>query len=371
MKGVLLRVVTRYLFFWARRVLRRRNPCIVGVTGSVGKTTTKEMIAAVLMHEEVRPIVGPVWKTSGNLNNNIGLPLTILGYHDWPASRLAWIATLCTLPFRSLAFATSGAYPKILVLEYAAGWRGDVDRLAALAPPTVAVVTAVGPAHLERFKTVERLAQVKSALVRAVPRSGLVVLGQDDGYASNMARDARAPVVKVRGRGRELSQNLAHAVARYFGLSDEVVTTTLSACEAVAGRLNVLELGYVSVIDDAFNANPLSMKLGLDTLAEAARQKQRKVAILGMMAELGVESPRYHEEIAAYARQRADCVIGVGGLAKQYRPDHWFARSEDCAKGLRDLIHRGDCLLVKGSHSVHLFRVVRELKRIAAEALAP
>jgi UDP-N-acetylmuramoyl-tripeptide--D-alanyl-D-alanine ligase len=364
-------MLTGYLFFWARRVLRRRNPRIVGVTGSVGKTTTKEMIAAVLMHEEARPIVGLVWKSPGNLNNNIGLPLTILGYHDWPASRLAWIATLCTLPFRSQSLAASDAYPRILVLEYAAGWRGDVDRLAALAPPTVAVVTAVGPAHLERFKTVECLAHVKGALVRAVPRSGLVVLGQDNSYASDMARHARAPVVKVRGTGRELSQNLAHAVARYFRLPDEVVTAALSACDALAGRLRVLELGYVLVIDDAFNANPLSMKLGLDTLAEAAEQKQRKVAILGMMAELGIESRKYHEEIAAYARQRADCVIGVGSLAKAYRPDHWFAGSEDCARGLRALIRRGDCLLVKGSHSVHLSRVVVELKRIAAEAPVP
>jgi UDP-N-acetylmuramoyl-tripeptide--D-alanyl-D-alanine ligase len=368
----LQRLLAPYFFFWARLVLRKHHPCIVGVTGSVGKTTTKEMIAAALMHRDARPIVGLVWKSAGNMNDLVALPVAVLGLRMHPTSRLRSILVLCAVPFRALALTTFAAYPKILVLEYSITWRGErgMAQMAKLAPPTVAVVTAVGPAHLEFFESVDQIAQAKSALVRAVPPSGLVVLGQDNSYASHMDRESRTQVVKVRGRGRELAQNAARAVGRYFGLSEEVVNQALSECGAIEGRLNLLELGPVTVIDDAFSANPMSMRLGLDTLAERAKPDQRKVAILGTMAELGADAPRYHEEIAAYARERADVVIGVGDLAQHYRPDHWFAGSKECANSLRKLVRRGDCLLVKGSHSVHLDRVVRELKRIAAEDLA-
>ena len=239
-------------------------------------------------------------------------------------------------------------------------------QMAELARPTVAVVTAIGPAHLQFFDSVDQIAQAKSALVRAVLPSGLVVLGQDNEYASNMSRESPAPVVKVPGSGRELAENAARAVGRYFGLPDEVIGRALSACGAVEGRLNILDLGPITVIDDAFSANPMSMRLGLDTLASIARPEQRRVAILGTMAELGPRGPHYHEEMATYAQARADVVIGIGELAQVYRPDHWFATSKLCASSLRQLVHRNDCLIVKGSHSVHLDRVVQELQRIAA-----
>ena len=363
-------ILVSYLSFWARVLLRKRKPLIVGITGSVGKTTTTDIVAATLMHADALPIVGRVWKTTENMNNNIGLPLTVLGYRGWPKSNREWMAILCCLPFRTFALARSENYPEILVLEYAAGPKGDVPRLVKIAPPTLAVVTAVGPAHLERFKTVERLVQEKSALVQAVPPSGLVILGQDNPYSCNMGLGTQAQVVKVNGSGRKLSENVARTVARYFGLSTEMISRALNECEAAARRLQCLQLGSLTVIDDTFNANPLSMKLGLDMLAETAKTQQRRVAILGMMGELGTESPRYHEEIADYARKRADIVIGVGSLASHYRPDYWFANSEDCAKSLDDLIHRGDCLFVKGSHSVQLDTVVGRLKLLFAEAPA-
>jgi UDP-N-acetylmuramoyl-tripeptide--D-alanyl-D-alanine ligase len=366
------RIAISCLFFWARLVLRCRRPYIIGVTGSVGKTTTKDMIASVLMHPEAGPVVGVVGKTPRNMNDNIGLPFTVLGYEDFTYDQVAsgrqWLAHLCRLPFRALALATCARFPKILVLEYAASTHGDVPRLAKLAPPTIAVVTTVGPGHLEQFKTVERVAQEKSALVRRVRPSGLVVLGADSPYASGMERETRARVIKVPGRGRELSKGIARVIARELGLADELITRALHDFQGPRGRLQTQRLGSLTVIDDSYNANPMSMELGLDTLAETAPPGARRVAILGMMVALGEESRQYHEAIGAYARRRADVLIGVGDLARDYQPDHWFEDSGECAEHLASLVEPGDCLLVKGSGPVRLHRVVQELERIG-EAL--
>ena len=110
----------------------------------------------------------------------------------------------------------------------------------------------------------------------------------------------------------------------------------------------------MTVIDDSWNANPMSMKLGLDVLAELSQPGQRPVAILGHMAELGDEGARYHEEVGIYARTRADLVIGVGELSRLYKPDLWFDNIDACAAQIEALLHRGDLLLVKGSHSSRL-----------------
>ena len=112
----------------------------------------------------------------------------------------------------------------------------------------------------------------------------------------------------------------------------------------------------MTIIDDSYNANPLSMRLGLDRLTEAAQPVQRRVAFLGSMGELGDEAAQYHQQIGAYAHQKADVVIGVGELARHYGPDHWFADSDECARQVNRLVGPDDCVLVKGSHSVHMQR---------------
>lgn len=355
-----------YLFFWSRLVLRARRPRIVGITGTVGKTTTTECVAAVLTHPRARARVGLVRNTVRNMNDNTGLPLTVLGYDDWPESRGEWLKVLAQLPFRSIALAMNPHYPDTLVLEYGAGWGSDVNGLARLAPPTVAVVTSIGPAHLERFGSVEGVAREKSALVKAVAPRGLVVLGPDNEFASTMERESRARVMNVTGRGRGLSESIAFTVGDYFGVDSSTISDALRSYQGSSGRLQLRDLGFVTLIDDVFNANPLSMKLGLDTLAQTAMPGQRKVAVLGGMGELGEPSARYHLEIADYARKRADVIVGVGDLAKDYGPDLWFGDSEACAKGLHEWVRRGDCLLMKGSHSAKLRLVVKQLERFVA-----
>jgi UDP-N-acetylmuramoyl-tripeptide--D-alanyl-D-alanine ligase len=360
-----IKLTPPYLSFWASRVLRAHNPRVVGITGSVGKTTTKDMIAAALMHPDAVAMVGRVWKTPGNMNNNVGVPLTVLGYKGWAESAAGWLKLLASVPFRSLRLVRSSDYAEVLVLEYAAGWDGSVPHLARLAPPTVAVVTAIGPSHLERFGTVDGVAEEKSALVKAVPASGLVVLGADTPGSANMARLSAAPVRLVPGRGRDLSAEAARIVARYFGVPDDVIERALSTAVQTARRLETIRVGSLTLIDDSFNANPLSMKFALDSLSQMAVVGERRVAVLGDMKELGVATAHYHDEIAEYARERADLVIGVGSSAKAYRGAHWFPNAKSCSAHVHELIRAGDCILVKGSHSVRLRRVVGRIKELS------
>jgi UDP-N-acetylmuramoyl-tripeptide--D-alanyl-D-alanine ligase len=361
--------IHRYFGSLARLVVRARRPRVVGITGSVGKTTTKDVIAAVLSHPDARPIVGRVFKTYQNLNNNRGFPLSVLGYRNWPTGRLDLARRMCVAPFRAIKLALAGPYPDVLVLEYAAADDSDMPWLVTLVQPSVAVVTAIGPAHLECFRSVERIAEVKSALVRAVDPTGLVVLSADNTYASEMDSLVSARVVKVGGRGRRLSENAARAVAAFFGVPRRTIETALAEKVVVRGRLDVHELDHVTLIDDSFNASPLSMQLGLDTLAEW-RTTGRRVAILGHMAELGPESVRYHEEIGAYAHTRADLIVGVGLHAPHYKPHHWFGTADECVSQLHALLSRGDVVYVKGSHSVHLVHVVGAIKQLCAQRAA-
>lgn len=364
-----LRRLESYVIFWAHLVYRIRKPFIIGITGSVGKSTTTAMIAAVLSHRDAERIVGPVGFTYSNMNDNVGLAATLLRFDhvfELPWSYSDRVALLLSLPLRAFRVA-AGRYPKVMVLECGAGSTANLHQLVKIAPPNIAVVTRIGAAHLELMKTLDGVVQEKSALVRAVSPSGLVVLGQGHDYVSQFEQVARAPVVKVGGQGVELSQNITRAVCQHMGIPDAVVSSGLKDFKSPEGRLNRLELGGMVVIDDTYNANPLSMKLGLDTLASMAGQGERRLAILGGMAEMGEESRRYHEELGDYARGRADLLIGVGELSRHYSPDHWFDSSDACADGIEKLLRCDDCVLVKGSASARMSRVVTKLREIAEQ----
>jgi UDP-N-acetylmuramoyl-tripeptide--D-alanyl-D-alanine ligase len=358
------RAVRVYLAACARLVLRMRRPMIIGVTGSVGKTTTKEVIAAVLSDPQARRIVGTVRKSPGNLNDNLGLPLAILGYPDWQSSTPQLFWWLCLAPFRAIKFALSGSYADVLVLEYALSSESDFSWLVQVAPPDIAVVTAIGPAHLETFGTIQRVADEKGQLVGAVAPSGLVVLGSENPFLAEMSRQTRAHVVIVDGIGRGLSDNAARAVGRFLKIPEEAIESGIERKSSVTRRLKFHDLGAITLIDDTINANPMSMRLAITTLAERAAAGQRKVALLGFMAELGSGSSQYHREIGELARRQADVVVGVGAPARDYQPDHWFATAEDCNEHLASILRAGDLVLVKGSASAHMALVTTAIRRL-------
>lgn len=361
-----------WLAFCARLVVQARKPFIICITGSVGKSTTTAMIAAVLSHRDAEKRTGSVGATFGNMNDDVGVPATLLRFdhvfeipYDYPGRLLL----LLQLPFRALRLMVS-AYPQVMVLECGAGWGGSLQRAVAIAPPDVAVVTTIGAAHLEKLITLEGVAHEKGAIVRAVSPSGLVILGQGHDHVHQLEQSARATVVKVAGQGIALSQNIARAVCLHMSIPEEVVNTVMRDFKSPQGRLNQIKFVSMTVIDDTYNANPLSMKFGLDTLAQAAGPGDRRLAIMGVMAELGEDSSSYHEEVGLYARSRADLLIGIGELSRHYKPDFWFETSDACAAQIESLVRDNDCLLVKGSASAKMGQVVRKLCAIAEKRQA-
>ncbi len=358
-------MIKTYLYFWAWLVIRIRKPFIIGITGSAGKTTTTEMIAHILSHKDAKNI-GLVGYTVNNMNDDVGLPATLLRFNCWediPYHRLGKkLMLLFLLPFRVL-YLIFWNYPKIMVLEIGIGNTGHMQRAIQLVTPNVAIVTNIGAAHLMRFNTVEGVAQEKGLLVRAVPASGLIILGEGHNYVSTLEKLAKAPVKKVTGEGNALSMNIAVVLCKHLGVSNDIMSVALRHFRNPDGRLNQLKLLNLVVIDDSYNANPLSVKYGLGILSsKIAKLGQRKVAILGIMDELGENSSHYHEEVGNYARNHVDLLVGVGSLSKYYVPDIWFENSEACAHQIGNFIQLDDCVFVKGSGSARMSRIVMQLK---------
>ena len=368
-----LRILESYVIFWARLVFRTRKPLVVGVTGSVGKSTTTAMIAHVLSDARAEAVVGPVASTVSNMNDDLGVAATVLRFREpyvlpWRRWRRPFV--FLTIPVRALR-ALVGRYPKVLVLEFGIGPTASFERMVATAPPTIAVVTRIGAAHLALMNTIQGVVREKGKLVAAVPPTGLIVLGDDHEHVVAFENMARAPVVKASGRGIELSRKIAFIVSKHLDVPENVVIPALRDFRGLEGRLNIVQLGDVTLIDDSYNATPMSMQFGLDTLAKVARPGQRKVAILGQMAGLGDDSPRYHEEIGEHARRCADVVIGVDDLGRHYRPDAWFENSRRCAQMLDTLILDEDCVFVKGSFAAKMGYVVNGLHDRAAARRTP
>jgi UDP-N-acetylmuramoyl-tripeptide--D-alanyl-D-alanine ligase len=347
----------------ARLVVWAHQPFVISITGSVGKSTTTAMLAAVLSHPEAEPTVGAVGATCSNMNDDVGVPATLLRFGEalelpfnYPG-RLAFLGLLAWRIVRLLV----GRYPKVMVLECGTDGRGNFARAISIAPPDVAVVTSIGAAHLERLGTLENVAREKGALVRAVAPDGLVILGQGHAYVAQLQQSSRARVVQVAGKGVELSRQITRVVCEHLSVPQAAVEQALSEFKSPAGRLTRLDLFQMTVIDDTYNANPLSMKLGLDTLVRDAKPGCRRVAVLGVMAELGDEAASYHQAIGDYAKARVDLLVGVGPMSRNYGPDVWFEDSDVCADGVAALLQPNDCLLVKGSASARMGQVVQRL----------
>ena len=348
---------------------------VAAVTGSNGKTTTKEMMAAVL------GALGPVLKPEGSFNNQWGLPLTLL--------RL-------------------GAEHKALALELGANTPGEIAALAALARPTVGVVTVVASAHTEFFGSLDGVAAEKSALVRAIPPEGAVVLNADDPrvlamHAQSQARVlyfstrpgadvfARGPVedagdglrltlaagtatravrLHFAGRHNVVNALAAAGVGLALGLSLEQIAGGLEAARPAKGRCVWRRAGRLSILDDTYNANPTSVAAALATLAAAAGAP-RRVVVLGDMLELGEISEAAHREMGrAVAASGAAEFIGMGRLAETavaaarqagLAESHHVTTFEDTVALLLKRLAPGDAVLVKGSRGMRMERVVDAL----------
>jgi UDP-N-acetylmuramoyl-tripeptide--D-alanyl-D-alanine ligase len=350
---------------------------VVCITGSNGKTSTKDFVASVLARRF------RVTKTEGNFNNHVGLPRTILS-----ASR----------------------GDELGVWEIGMNHPGEIAPLARLAAPDVAIITNIGVAHIEFMGSREAIAQEKGELAAAIDENGTVILNADDEFSESIAKRVRARVIRAGIRNGEIRaeeirqssegteftilerahraraqlpvpglhmvQNalLAVAAGRVFGLTLEECAAGLAATPLTKARLQMREINGVQFIDDSYNANPDSMKAALRTLAELETDG-RRIAVLGEMGELGSESERGHREVGEVAAEVAlDQLITVGKTAAAIAKAAGLTKSltakthEEAADWVTENTSAGDLVLVKGSRSARMERVIEEFaKRSGAE----
>jgi UDP-N-acetylmuramoyl-tripeptide--D-alanyl-D-alanine ligase len=327
---------------------------VIGITGSTGKTSTKDLTAA-MVDQRRRVVATPL-----NLNTEIGLPLTILG---------------------------APAGTEVLVLEMAMRGAGQIAELAHIAEPDVGVIVNVGPVHLELLGTIEAIAAAKSELIERLPPGGTAIVPADEPLLqTHLERLPEGVTTVTFGSGgdvRELPPGLEVPFTSAHMRSNALAA--LAAARAVGveptGRLEVAlselrgqrrELpGGIVVIDDCYNANPMSMRAALDDLAASAPSPGRRVAVLGDMLELGPDEVRFHEEVGAHARGvGVDLLVTVGPLARAMGPAFGgetiaVDRADEVADVLRPRLAEGDTVLVKASRGVGLEVVARRLEQAA------
>ncbi len=410
MKQYLKNQLKKILAFLARWAIKKYQPGIVGITGTVGKTSTKEAVLSVLSQ------IRKTRASSGNFNNEFGFPLAILGSYEKVGGAWFWIKVVVGSFFRLLF---SRKYPELLVLEYAAGKPGDIKYLLDIARPQIGVVTAVGdiPVHVEYYSGPEAVAKEKSRLVEALPAIGFSILNFDDEAVYDMKDRTRAHTITYGfGEGSNLRiTNFEHRldVDRPLGVSfkleyggnfipvrlegafgkAQAYSAAAAAAIGLAFGMNLVKiseaLGYYRVpprrgklvagikntwiIDDTYNASPLSMHAALDTLK--GLDAKRKIAVLGDMLEIGKYTIEAHEQIGTLAEKVVDFLITIGprarfiadaankaGLAKKNICS--FDVVEDALQTVQDVIKKGDLILVKASRAMELDKVVEEIRQM-------
>ena len=333
-----------------RAVRERSSARIVGITGSMGKTSTKDILAA-LSAPSARTIAA-----EASFNNEIGVPLT-----------------LCRLE----------ADTEVCVLELAMRGFGQIAELAEIAQPQIGVVTNVGPVHLELVDSLDGVARAKGELIAALPAGGTAIVPEDFpvsrddvevvrvGTPEAIRTDGRTSVggVSFNFTAQHQVQNAATALAALDALGlprPESVDVDFARWRGEEQELP----GGGLLINDAYNANPVSMRAALAYLAERAGDR-RRVAILGDMAELGRTGPEYHREVGAAASELGvDELLAVGELARGYLeggvPGRWVANVHDALRQVDEVVRPGDAVLVKASRAVGLEAVAAALTQIRA-----
>jgi UDP-N-acetylmuramoyl-tripeptide--D-alanyl-D-alanine ligase len=421
----------------SRLTIWRYEPKVVGVTGSVGKTSTKVAIATVLgANRRVRA-------SYANLNNHLGLPLAILGAwtseevklvgRDTPAGtvrmrKFFFWAKVIVIAAWNILFRMDG-YPDILVLEYGADRPGNIKSLLKIAKPTIGIVTAIGemPVHMEFYGSPQEVAREKSRLIDGLPASGYAVLGADDdtvlrlkdrtrarvmtfGFSQgadvrvtrfeNKVMDERfrsergspmaaagisfkieygGSIVPVRidgvfGRAHALAAGAATAVGLIFGMNLVTISEALERYVPEHSRMQLVPgMKHTLVIDDAFNASPLSMRAALETLGDL--KAMRKIAVLGDMLELGKQTPEAHEAVGREVVGSADVLVAVGSRAKfiadaagksgmKRSAIYAFDDADSAIAPLKEHIKEGDLILIKGSHAMQMEKIVNEIREV-------
>lgn len=369
MKKIGHNLIAKYLGYLAKLLIKKNHPLVIGITGSLAKTSTKEAIYQVLSRE----YKGKILKNEGNLNTDIGLPLAILGFkcapklYEWPCVLLK---SLFRLYFSAL---NPLSHISILILEYAADKPGDIRYLTSIVKPNIAIITAIGPAHLANYQSMDQLREEKAQLVYALGKDDLAILNKKDANIKKIIPRVKAEIKYFKADLEEITEQIVRKIAEIFQINQKIVTNVLQNTSQLEQRMNIIQLKDITIIDDTYNANPLSMRFALQklkaqsspaSLRAAGRAKlkaQRKIAVLGEMLELGQDSEKYHQQIGQVARKTADLVIGIGELAKSYQAHYWFKDQTQAETFLLPEISQGDIILFKASRKAELERLVEKI----------
>ncbi len=347
---------------------------VVGITGSVGKTSTKEMIASVLAQKY------NVHKTQGNFNNECGLPLTIFEMNE---------------------------EHEVSVLEMGINHFGEMRKLSTVASPDICVITNIGVAHLEFLKTREGIMQEKTQMFQDMKAGGSVVLNGDDPLLSTIgpvkgsdpifygldqdknevyATDVEplglkgtsctihlpegsfSCVVPIPGIHMVSNALAGSAVGSKLGLTTDEIKRGIEALPSIPGRNNIIQTDHLILLDDCYNANPVSMKASLDVLNMGIG---RKVAVLGDMGELGPDYAALHRSVGEYAAEIGiDLVCAIGPMSKEIAEGAasggtkalWFETKADFLAQTEDILKEGDNVLIKASHGMEFPEIVEALR---------
>lgn len=409
MKSFGLNLLKKILKVLARWTVRKYKPGLIGITGSVGKTSTKYGIYAVLKGKR------KVRVSPGNFNNEIGFPLAILSDEKEIKGKLFWLGVILRA-VKNLIFKAD--YPQILILEYGADKPGDIKYLLQIARPQIGIITSIGniPVHVEFYSSAAEVAKEKTNLIASLPENGFAFLNRDETFFEEIRKKAKAKILTYgfspdcylkivnfkhyseNGRPGGISFKLEYggnlvpvkapdifgkpnayvlAVACGVGLvfGENIIgclNSFLKNYGPVPGRMNLIKgVKNTYIIDDSYNASPSSMKEALDALKEL--EGGRKIAVLGDMLELGKYTLEAHKEIGRIAASSADLLFTVGPRAKfiaqgakeaGLAEDKVFSYilADEAKKEVELKMREGDLVLVKGSRAMRLEKIIEEIK---------
>lgn len=413
MKLIVMKIVKSF----SHRIIRKYQPEIVGVTGSVGKTTTKQAMNIVLSGRfDVRV-------SEKSLNTEIGVPLTIIGSDNPGRNIFGWLAVF--VKALALIVIKDSSYPKKIILEMGADKKGDIDYLCDIAPPSIGVITTVSEVHLHKFKNLEGVAREKQRLVERLPRDGWALLNADsprvlemkevtdaqvvtygfDSEATVQAIDvsmrykdgatfydrmngvgfkviykgSATPVIlpKTVGYHHLYSALAAFGIGAVYGMNPLEIAERFLKLEPGPGRLRVLKgLNNSVILDDSYNASPIAVDKALETLCDLQDPKgngHRRIAVLGDMLELGESSRAAHEKIGKQVASLPIDMLVVIGPESEYTKKSaekcglssectvHFESVKEASEYLKKNIQKEDIILVKGSRGMKLEKLVEKI----------
>jgi len=409
-------LIQKILAFLAKQVLYKYQPKVVGITGSMGKTSSKEAIYSVLSSKfNVR-------RNIKNYNNEIGVPLTIIGEPSGLRSIVRWLMIFWKA-FELLIFRDKN-YPEILVLEMGADRPGDIKYLVNIAPCDIGILTTIAPVHVEFFKDIKGVIKEKKKIITHLKQDKLAILNRDDinvwniheeskarvlGFGFEEGADVRAievmnkfipdserpeeevagtsfklvyggnavPVTlpAVLGRAHVYAALVGAAAGIHFGMNMVDIANALKEYEAPRGRMRIVKgIKNTWLLDDTYNASPLATLAAVNALSELeVFESGRRWAVLGDMLELGSFTEKGHADVGKRAGSLGiDFLVTVGERAKDIAKaaidagipeDHvyYFNSSPEAGRFLQDKIHENDILLIKGSQGMRMEHIVKEL----------